>query len=110
MESNLDNVAINAPGRIIGMREPPEYGKLRLDYVGKIYFTVFAVWTSIFSAALIAFLKYRRLSFIRLKNVPLVVAALLMLHIQLTFDLLAYPLNGVLPCSLEYWIMNLCLP
>lgn len=110
MESNLDNVAVSAPGRIQGMREPPNYGFLRLDHIGRIYFAVFSLWTSLFFAGIIALFKYRRLSFIRLKNVPLVLAALLMLHIQLTFDILAYPLNGVLPCALEYWIMSICLP
>ncbi|RPA80004.1 hypothetical protein BJ508DRAFT_210715 [Ascobolus immersus RN42] len=92
------------------MIEPPAYGTLRVDYVGRIYFGVFGFWTSLFFAGLFGLYKYRKLSFIRLKNVPLVFAALVLLHIQLTFDLLAYPLNGVLPCAVEYWIMTLCLP
>lgn len=92
------------------MREPPGFGTPRLDYIGRIYFAVFALWTFLFFAGLIALFKYRHLSFIKLKNVPLVFAALLLLHIQLTFDILAYPLNGVLPCGVEYWIMSLCLP
>lgn len=98
------------PSRRPAVKEPPEFGKLRLDRIGIIYTSVFAVWTALFVVGLVILLRNRRLSFIRLKNVPLVVAALILLHIQLSFDLLAYPLNGVLPCALEFWIMNTCLP
>jgi hypothetical protein len=110
MPTPLSNVALSAPGRIQGMLEPPSYGNLRVDYIGRIYFGIFGFWTSLFVAGLFGLWKYRKLSFIRLKNVPLVFAALGLLHVQLTFDLLAYPLNGVLPCAVEYWIMTLCLP
>lgn len=92
------------------IREPPNYGHLRLDSVGKIYIAVFALWTTVFAIGLIIFLTHRRLPFIRLKNVPLVCSALVMLHLQLSFDILMYPLNGVLPCSFEFWVMNICLP
>lgn len=90
--------------------EPPNYGHLRLDNVGKIYIAIFALWTTVFATGLTIFLTHRRLPFIRLKNVPLVCSALVMLHLQLSFDILIYPLNGVLPCSLEFWIMSICLP
>ncbi|KAL7272043.1 hypothetical protein RUND412_005168 [Rhizina undulata] len=90
--------------------EPPNYGHLRLDYAGEIYFGVFTLWTALFVAGFIVFFRNRHLPFIRLKNVPLVSVALAMLHLQLTFDILVYPLNGVIPCNLEFWIMNLCAP
>jgi hypothetical protein len=92
------------------IREPSGYGNVKFDRIGITYTTVLAVWTAFFVVGLVILLRNRKLSFIRLKNVPLVVAALVLLHIQLSFDLLAYPLNGVLPCALEFWIMNTCLP
>ncbi|KAI5852991.1 hypothetical protein DFP73DRAFT_470406 [Morchella snyderi] len=90
--------------------EPPNYGHLRLDNAGKVYIAAFALWTLLFGVGLVIFLTHRHLPFIRLKNVPLVCAALVMLHIQLSFDILIYPSNGVFPCGLEFWVMNICLP
>ena len=29
---------------------------------------------------------------------------------QFAFDMLITPLNGALPCVLEYWMMDLCIP
>ncbi|PWW75453.1 hypothetical protein C7212DRAFT_344823 [Tuber magnatum] len=79
--------------------EPQKYGSPRWNSVGKIYTAVFALWTAGFVVGFMVFLIHRKLPFIRLKNVPL-----------LSFDLLVYPLNGSLPCALEYWIMSICLP
>lgn len=92
------------------LQEPPNYGHLRLDSVGRIYITIFVLWTLLFGIGLKIFLTHRQLPFIRLKNVPLVCAALVMLHFQLGFDMLIYPSNGIFPCSLEFWVMNTCLP
>ncbi|CUS10870.1 unnamed protein product [Tuber aestivum] len=94
----------------LSMVEPPKYGSPRWNNVGKIYIAVFALWTVVFLVGFTVFLIHRKSPFIRLKNVPLVCSALLLLHLQLSFDILLYPLNGSLPCGLEYWIMSICLP
>ncbi|KAI5794397.1 hypothetical protein DFH27DRAFT_654496 [Peziza echinospora] len=90
--------------------EPPNWGHPRLNKVGKIYIAVFCVWTTIFAIGFAILWHHRNLPFIRLKNIPLVSWALALLHLQLGIDILSYPLNGVLPCSLEWWIMAVCLP
>lgn len=90
--------------------QPLDYGKLRLNRIGTIYLVVFCIWTTAFAIGWAVLIKYRKLPFIRLKNVPLVSWALAFLHLQLSFDILVYPLNGILPCRLEFWIMNICLP
>jgi len=90
--------------------EPPNWGSFRLNKVGKIYVIVFCLWTTMFTIGVMVLWKHRKLPFIRLKNIPLVSGALAFLHIQLSFDILEYPLNGTLPCNLEYWIATICLP
>ncbi|KAI5782711.1 hypothetical protein EDC01DRAFT_223876 [Geopyxis carbonaria] len=97
-------------GAPIVVPAPPNYGNPRLDSVGKTYIAVLTLWTVTLSAGLVVFLRHRHMPFIRLRNVPLVCFALGMIHLQLIFDMLMYPLNGSLSCSLEFWIMNICLP
>jgi hypothetical protein len=92
------------------MLEPSHYGTPLLDTTGKIYVAVAVVWTAIIAGGTLVFLQHRNLPFIKLKMVPLVIVALALLHLQLVFDVLQYPLNGAMPCSLEFWIMNICLP
>lgn len=104
----MDVVAMDTTS--MSMMEPPKYGSPRWNSVGKIYIAAFALWTVAFVVCFMVFLIHQKLPFIRLRNVPLVCSALLMLHLQLSFDMLLYPLNGSLPCALEYWIMSICLP
>lgn len=92
------------------LKEPPNWGFLRLNKVGTIYVIVYCIWTSVFAIGFVVLWRNRNLPFIRLKNIPLVSWALAFLHIQLSFYMLQYPLNGTLPCNLEYWIMAICLP
>lgn len=110
LEGDLNLLDVTSTMAMDIILEPPNYGHLRLDNAGKIYIAVFAFWTLLFGVGLVIFLTHRHLPFIRLKNVPLVCAALVMLHVQLSFDILMYPSNGVLPCGLEFWVMNICLP
>ncbi|KAF8466451.1 hypothetical protein BDZ91DRAFT_658098 [Kalaharituber pfeilii] len=91
-------------------KEPPNWGSIRLNRVGTIYLVVFCIWTTIFTIGFVILWRHRKLPFIRLKNIPLVSWALVFLHLQLSFDILAYPLNGTLPCVLEYWLTSICLP
>lgn len=95
---------------LMPIQKPPHWGHLRLDHPGTIYFTIFSLWTFLLLLFYTILFLNRHLPFIRLKNVPLVSWTLVFLHIQLSFDILLYPLNGVLPCELEYWITSLCLP
>jgi hypothetical protein len=90
--------------------QPPHYGTPLMDTTGKIYVILTVVWSVLIGGGTLVFLRHRNLPFIRLKNVRLVIAALALLHLQLVFDALQYPLNGALPCVFEFWIMNICLP
>ena len=71
----------------------------------------FIVLCSALLALGITFLLYHRhLDFIRIRNVPLMISALLMIHVYLIFACLTYPLNGTFPCNLEFWIMSVYFP
>ncbi|KAF8250869.1 hypothetical protein K440DRAFT_653406 [Wilcoxina mikolae CBS 423.85] len=90
--------------------DPPNYGTLRLSGIGMTYIAVAVIFSALVAAGMAVLLRHRNLPFIRLRKVPLIILALVLLHLQLVFDLLVYPLNGALPCSAEYWIMAVCLP
>jgi hypothetical protein len=90
--------------------DPPKYGTLRLNRIGVTYIAVTVIFSALVAAGVTVLVRHRNLPFIRLKKVPLIIIALVLLHLQLVFDLLVYPMNGELPCSVEYWIMAVCLP
>ena len=47
---------------------------------------------------------------IRMRRVPLAIAAVLVLHVYVCIVLLVYPWNGHFPCSVEFWVMSIYLP
>ncbi|KZF24068.1 hypothetical protein L228DRAFT_87952 [Xylona heveae TC161] len=91
-------------------RSGHNWGPPNLDAIGAVYITVCIVWTLLFAAGLITLLHFRKLPFIRMRDMTLVASALVTLHVYLLLDLLVYPLNGAFPCGLEFWIMGIYLP
>jgi hypothetical protein len=84
---------------------PANTNALGLSIIG------FIVLCSALLAAGVAFLlHHRHLDFIRIRNIPLMVSALLMIHVYLIMACLTYPLNGTFPCNLEFWIMSVYFP
>ncbi|KAI9798104.1 MAG: hypothetical protein M1833_005001 [Piccolia ochrophora] len=94
----------------IQRREGYDWGSINLDAVGKIYIAFCVIWTVILFAGVAVLLRYRHLDFIRMRNITLVISSLLMIHVYLVLDLLAYPLNGTFPCNLEFWLMSIYFP
>lgn len=87
-------------------------GKTRpnLDSLGVGYLLIAIIYTIILATELF-FLHRRREAFcVQIRNVKVVFAAVLMLHIYLILVLLVYPWNGLFPCSAEFWIMSVFLP
>ncbi|KAF2804402.1 uncharacterized protein BDZ99DRAFT_525612 [Mytilinidion resinicola] len=80
------------------------------DHLGKLYAGITIAWTIILSAGSIWLLINRNVSFLRMRNIPLAVAAVAFLHVYLIKILLAYTSNGHFPCSAEFWIMSVYLP
>lgn len=84
--------------------------RANLDRLGVAYIVVAVLYTLILSVELF-FLHRRREAFcLQIRNIKIVFAAVLMLHIYLILVLLVYPWNGLFPCSAEFWIMSVFLP
>ncbi|KAL8679877.1 MAG: hypothetical protein Q9186_003897 [Xanthomendoza sp. 1 TL-2023] len=54
--------------------------------------------------------KQRDHPIIRMRKIPMAIAAVLVLHVYLFLVLIVYPLNGRFPCNAEFWIMSIYLP
>lgn len=80
------------------------------DGLGWTYMAVAILWTIILSLGTIFLISKRHLPFLRIRNVPLTVSAVAILHIYWVLCLLAYILQGYFPCATEYWIMSIYLP
>ncbi|KAI4111906.1 MAG: hypothetical protein LQ339_000365 [Xanthoria mediterranea] len=54
--------------------------------------------------------KQRDHPIIRMRKIPMAIAAVLVLHVYLVIVLIVYTLNGYFPCNAEFWIMSIYLP
>jgi hypothetical protein len=80
------------------------------DDLGKLYAGIAIAWTVIlYSGATWLFIN-RNISFLKIRNIPLAIAAISFLHVYLVKILLAYTTNGHFLCSAEFWIMSIYLP
>ncbi|KAI9681456.1 MAG: hypothetical protein M1817_002740 [Caeruleum heppii] len=87
-----------------------DYGAPNLDIVGRAYIIVLVVWTVFVFSGLIWLVLHRHLDFIRMRNITLIALSLIMLHTYFFFVMILYPLNGLFPCQLEFWIMSIHFP
>ena len=84
--------------------------KSNLDGLGILYISLVITWTLILIAGILILLKNRQLPFLRIRNIPLSIGAVMCLHVYWVLCMIAYVLNGFFPCSTEYWIMSIYLP
>ncbi|KAJ4333214.1 hypothetical protein N0V87_007769 [Didymella glomerata] len=85
-------------------------GESNTDALG-ITYVVFAIIYTIVLASELTLLYRRRDAFcVQIRNIKIVFAAVSILHVYLTLVLLAYPWNGLYPCSAEFWVMSVFLP
>jgi hypothetical protein len=80
------------------------------DDLGKFYSFFAIAWTVILATGMAWLVGHRKLPFLRIRNIPLAIAATAFLHVYLVKILLAYTTNGHFPCSAEFWIMSIYLP
>jgi hypothetical protein len=83
--------------------------RVNLDSLGQLYLIFAAVWTVLLLIG-IAFLRNRKLPFLRVRKLPLGILAVCTLHVYWCLCMLAYAFNGFFACSMEYWIMSTYLP
>ncbi|KAL8902966.1 MAG: hypothetical protein Q9171_007551 [Xanthocarpia ochracea] len=87
-----------------------DYSGANLDGWG-ILQLVFAILYTIVLVVLCGILwTQRHHPIIRMRKIPLAIAAVLVLHVYVVLVLIVYPLNGKFPCSAEFWIMSIYLP
>jgi hypothetical protein len=80
------------------------------DALGKIYAALIISWTVILFSGVAWLVAHRRLPYLKMRNIPLAVAATSFLHVYLVKIFLAYTTNGHFLCSAEFWIMSIYLP
>ncbi|KAL8993040.1 MAG: hypothetical protein Q9169_006640 [Polycauliona sp. 2 TL-2023] len=54
--------------------------------------------------------KQRNHPIIRMRKIPMAIAAVLVLHVYVIIVLIVYPLNAYFSCNAEFWIMSIYLP
>lgn len=81
-----------------------------MDALGLFIISFIVLCSVLLALGVAVLLHHRHLDFIRIRNVPLMISALLMIHVYLIFACLTYPLNGTFPCNLEFWIMSVYFP
>ena len=80
------------------------------DRLAAIYITIAILWTGILVSGIITLIINRDLPYIKIRNVPLAISAVALLHVYWCLSMTAYILNGNFPCGVEFWIMSTYLP
>lgn len=80
------------------------------DDLGKFYTGFIISWTAILYGGIAFLIINRNLAFIKIRNLPLAIAAVSFLHVYLVKIFLAYTTNGHFSCAAEFWIMSVYLP
>ncbi|KAL6706022.1 hypothetical protein ACN47E_006124 [Coniothyrium glycines] len=81
-----------------------------VDPLGISYVVVAIVYTLFLASELYLLFRHRSAFCVRIRNLKVIFAAVIMLHIYLVLVLLVYPWNGLFPCAAEFWIMSVFLP
>ena len=80
------------------------------DDLGKFYAGFIISWTVILYSGVLWLVLNRQLALVKIRNLPLSIAAISFLHVYLVKIFLAYTTNGHFTCRAEYWIMSIYLP
>ena len=87
-----------------------DWGSINLDGYG-IGFIVFAiVYTIAFLTGCGYVWAHRLTPAVRMRNIPLALSSIMLLHVYITAVFIVYPINGAFPCQAEFWIMSIYLP
>lgn len=83
---------------------------VNLDGWGIVQLAFAIIFTIIVLVLSVVLWRYRNEPIIRMRKVPLAIAATLTLHVYTTLVLIVYPINQYWPCNAEFWIMSIYLP
>ncbi|KAK1147955.1 hypothetical protein N8T08_000471 [Aspergillus melleus] len=80
------------------------------DDLAKVYISVDIIWTVALLVGSILLVLNRHEQCIRIRNLPLALAAVACLHIYWILCMAAYAMGTAYPCEVEYWVMSVYLP
>lgn len=87
-----------------------DWGPMILDPLAWVYIVVAVLSTVALCVGISCIIFYRHLDCVRIRNIALMTASLVVIQVYLMIVLLNYPLNGDWPCSAGYWVMGFYLP
>jgi hypothetical protein len=85
-------------------------GRPNFDALGFLYVVAAIVYTIVLAGELYLLNRQRTVFAVRIRSLKIVFSAVSVLHVYLVLVLLVYPLNGLFPCSAEFWVMSVFLP
>ena len=83
---------------------------LRLEGIGIFYIVLAIVHTCGIITALFFLYTWRRSAAVRMRSFPIIVSTVVILHLYFVGVSIAWPLNDLIKCGAEYWIMNSVFP
>lgn len=81
-----------------------------LDAVGWTWIGLAIGWTVFLASGMLFLVYHRQLPSLQLRRLPLVFAAVTLLHIYAFICMIGYVIIPFVPCSAEFWIMSIYLP
>ncbi|KAF2493095.1 hypothetical protein BU16DRAFT_564387 [Lophium mytilinum] len=84
--------------------------RLNWDSLGQLYAGIAIAWTCILCAASTWLYLNRKVSSLKMRNIPLAITSVIFLQVYLIIILLAYTINGNFSCGFMFWIMSTWLP
>ena len=86
------------------------WGPINNDIYGISTFAVGGIYTIVFWLACLFMWLKRHHPALRMRKMSLAILSILILHVYLLMIFMAYFLNGLYPCKVEFWTMSIYLP
>ena len=84
--------------------------EFRTSTLGWVYIWLGAAWTILLAGGLLYLHRHRRLPFLQIRRLPVVFAAITLLHLYAVLCLISYTIHPIIPCDAQFWMMSIYLP
>jgi hypothetical protein len=91
-------------------RNGHDWGAPNLDALALFYMSFAILYSVVLFIALFILYCYRNTTAVRLRGFACICWTVLSLHVYLVLIFIAYPLNGLYKCGIEFWVMSTFLP
>ncbi|KAI1081455.1 hypothetical protein F5B20DRAFT_569835 [Whalleya microplaca] len=78
--------------------------------LGWVYIVLCAIWTAFLAVGILFLHRHRQLPFLQMRKLPLVFAAIILLHSYSAICMFLYTFEPVVPCNVQFWVMSIHLP